>query len=144
VIFRKLRAASDVAVAAVAVLRARRSVARRPIGTLVERDVVSSAIVTTERRPLSVSEESVGARWGAATDRALRWIPGDSACLVRASALRDLVVRRGLELATVRIGVRRGANGFEAHAWVEHVGMPIAEPVGLQGAFNSLDGVTLR
>jgi hypothetical protein len=77
-------------------------------------------------------------------DRALRWTPGDSACVVRASALRDLVVAHGLPRAMVRIGVRRGGQGFEAHAWVEQDGVPIAEPVTLQGAFASLDGVTLR
>ncbi len=93
---------------------------------------------------LDAAEQRVAARWGAAVDRALRWTPGDSACLVRASALRDLVVVRGLPRATVRIGVRRGSDGFAAHAWVEQDGIPIAEPVRLQGGFASLDGVTLR
>jgi Transglutaminase-like superfamily len=93
---------------------------------------------------MTQDEWDVAARWGAAVDRALRWLPGDSACLVRASALRQLVVNRGLPLATVRIGVRRQASGFEAHAWVEHDGTPIAEPDRLRGAFNSLSGVTLR
>jgi hypothetical protein len=71
-------------------------------------------------------------------------IPGDSACLVRASALRELLAADGVPAAVVRIGVRRGAAGFEAHAWVELDGMPIAEPDGLAGAFASLEGVTLR
>ena len=85
-----------------------------------------------------------GLRWGAAVDRALRWLPGDAACLVRASALHELLVSRGLPGAVVRIGVRRDANGFAAHAWVELDGTPIAEFVSLPGAFSSLDGVTLR
>lgn len=85
-----------------------------------------------------------GERWGSAVDRALRWTRGDSACLIRASALHELLVARGLPRAEVRIGVRRGPAGFEAHAWVELDGMPIAEPVSLRGAFSSLDGVTLR
>jgi len=94
--------------------------------------------------PLTPAERRVAARWGAAVDRALRWTAGDSACLVRAGALRDLVIGRGLPRAVVRIGVRRGEAGFEAHAWVEQDGAPIAEPVSLQGTFASLDGVTLR
>ncbi len=83
-------------------------------------------------------------RWSVAVDRAMRWLPGDAACLVRASALRALLAANGLPAAAVRIGVRRGSFGFAAHAWVEVHGTPIAEPDGLVGAFSSLDGVTLR
>ncbi len=124
-------------------------VARRPIGSLIERDVVApvpSDASPQRRGPLlAATEESRrGARWGAAVDRALRWLPGDSACLVRATALRDLLAADGADGAVVRIGVRRGAAGFEAHAWVELDGTPIAEPEALRGAFSSLDGVTLR
>ena len=142
VVVRKVRAALDVAIAAVAVARARRTVANRPIGALVGKSELplshegSLALTTRDRRR--------GERWGAAVDRALRWIPGDAACLVRASALRELVATHGLPRAAVRIGVRRSATGFEAHAWVEQDGVPIAEPVMLRGAFSSLDGVTLR
>ena len=140
---RKARAALDVVAAAVAVARARRTVANRPVGLLVGKAEeppyppdVSTALTALDRQR--------GERWGAAVDRALRWIPGDAACLVRASALRDLVVANGLPRAAVRIGVRRSATGFEAHAWVEQDGIPIAEPLALRGAFSSLDGVTLR
>jgi Transglutaminase-like superfamily len=140
---RKARAVSDVIVAASAILRARRVVARRPIGELVGGDGGSEVPQSGGDR-MDQAQWNIAARWGAAVDRALRWLPGDSACLVRASALRQLVVTRGLPLATVRIGVRRHASGFEAHAWVEHDGTPIAEPDRLRGAFNSLNGVTLR
>ena len=142
VLVRKARAALDVAVAASAVARARRMVARRPVGSLVGRSLGAQVPDVVEL--LSATDRRQGERWGAAVDRALRWIPGDAACLVRASALRDLLVLRGLPRADVRIGVRRGTAGFEAHAWVEQDGIPIAEPVALQGAFSSLDGVTLR
>ncbi len=139
---RKARAALDVVVAATAVARARRSVARRPVGTLVGKSDVPQLSAVMDA-PTAVDRQR-GERWGAAVDRALRWLPGDAACLVRASALRDLVVTHGLPRAAVRIGVRRGTNGFEAHAWVEQDGIPIAEPVALRGAFSSLEGVTLR
>jgi hypothetical protein len=139
---RKSRAALDVALAAVAVWRARHQVAARPVGELVGKSTL--AVLESPPGSLANAESRCGDRWGAAVDRALRWIPGDAACLVRASALQRLVVGRGLPRAEVRIGVRRGPAGFEAHAWVEQDGMSIAEPVTLQGAFSSLDGVTLR
>ena len=139
---RKSRAALDVALGALAVLRARRLVADRPIGALVRKSGQTVPEAPKEIPPMA--DRDCGQRWGAAVDRAMKWIPGDSACLVRASALQQLVVTRGLPRAEVRIGVRRGPGGFEAHAWVEQDGMPIAEPVTLRGAFSSLDGVTLR
>ncbi len=139
---RKGHACVDVVYAALAVRRARRAVARVPLGALVHPGAPRLPIGAA--MPLTPTEDQVAARWGAAVDRALRWMAGDSACLVRASALRDLVIGRGLPRAAVRIGVRRGENGFEAHAWVEQDGAPIAEPDILQGAFASLDGVTLR
>ena len=142
VLARKLRAAGDVVLAALAVARARRTVATRPVGALVER----SRRTFPDGLSVGLAPDGVraGARWGAAVDRALRWLPGDSACLVRASALRELVAANGLPEASVVIGVRRGTAGFEAHAWVEQDGTPIAEPALLHGAFSSLDGVTLR
>lgn len=140
---RTLRAAADVIRAAAAVRRARRAVALTPLGGLVQPG--STALPdAAAARALDTTERRIAARWGAAVDRALRWTPGDSACLVRASALRDLVVAGGLPRATVRIGVRRGGQGFEAHAWVEQDGVPIAEPLAFHGAFATLDGVTLR
>ncbi len=139
---RKSRAALDVGVAALAVARARRRIARRPVGALVG----SQGVTVPEGTPRALAPAALqrGLRWGAAVDRALRWLPGDAACLVRASALHELIVARGLPGAVVRIGVRRDANGFAAHAWVELDGTPIAEFVSLPGAFSSLDGVTLR
>jgi hypothetical protein len=141
---RKARAAFDVGRAVLAVTKARRIVARSPVGTLVGRDETVGLATESERRELPPTEWRRGERWGAAVDRALRWLPGDSACLVRATALRDLLTTDGARGAVVRIGVRRGGAGFEAHAWVELDGTPIAEDLALRGAFSSLEGVTLR
>ena len=141
-VLRRARAAADVLRAVVAVQRARRAVAQSPVGALVQPGAPTLPASTASE--LGVADRRVAARWGAAVDRALRWTPGNSACVVRASALRNLVVTHGLPRAMVRIGVRRSAAGFEAHAWVEQDGVPIAEPVILRGAFASLDGVTLR
>ena len=142
VLARKVRAALDVLVAAAAVRRARRAVARRAVGDLVGRS--GPTIPTVDPSALSAEARRNGERWGAAVDRALRWTPGDAACVVRAGALHELLVSRGLPRAAVCIGVRRGPDGFEAHAWVEHDGIPIAEPMVLRGAFSTLEGVTLR
>jgi hypothetical protein len=141
-VVRKARAAMDVLTAVRAIAHARRVVAKRPIGSLVGK----AGPTVPEFLPDGLSEMArrKGERWGAAVDRALRWTPGDAACLVRAGALRELIVSRGLPRAEVRIGVRRGVAGFEAHAWVEQDGIPIAEPTALRGAFSSLDGVTIR
>lgn len=148
VLVRKVRAALDVVRAIQLVSRARRTVAVRPIGALISRDEARReppALGPEEAlTSLAPAEWRRGERWGAAVDRALRWLPGDSACLVRATALRDLLVADGAAGAAVRIGVRRGGAGFEAHAWVELDGTPIAEPEALRGAFSALEGVTLR
>lgn len=142
VVARRTRAILDVGLASLAVLRARRVVSKSPLGTLVGMHQPASEpgdASTLEPDIMRITE-----RWGRALDRALRILPGESACLVRSAALRDLLVARGVPGAEVRIGVRRGPDGFEAHAWVELDGTPLAEPFALRGAFASLDGVTLR
>ena len=142
VLARKGRAAVDVIRAAGAVRRARRLVADRPVGDLVTQSDVALDLRGTA--PLDGPTRRIAERWGTAVDRAVRWMPGESACLVRATALQALVAAAGLPRAEVRIGVRRGSNGFEAHAWVELDGTAIAEPVRTRGAFAALEGVTLR
>ena len=39
-------------------------------------------------------------------------------CLVRAMALRDLLLEDGIRGASIRIGVRRSEGEFQAHAWI--------------------------
>ena len=141
-LIRKGRAATDVLRATVAVSRARQSVAHAALGSLVQTGAVSEA--SSGVPALAPHQQRIARRWAAAVDRALRWVPGESGCLVRARALRDLLADAGMPQSKVRIGVRRDAIGFEAHAWVEFDGIPIAEPDALRGAFASLDGVTLR
>lgn len=45
-------------------------------------------------------------------------------CLSRSLTLRRLLRRAGIE-AQLRIGVRRGPGGLEAHAWLELEGRPL-------------------
>ena len=49
------------------------------------------------------------------------------ACLVRSLALAAMLERRGVRGSAVRVGVRRAADGLEAHAWVELGGRPLGE-----------------
>lgn len=46
-----------------------------------------------------------------------RYAPKGINCLPRALALQRMLIRRGGR-ATIHFGVRRGAEGVEAHAWV--------------------------
>jgi hypothetical protein len=139
---RAARAGMDVLIAVQAVIAARRKVRRTPIGSLV-----ATGEIATPQLPsaldLSSVEAATGWRWAKAVDRALRLIAGDSACLVRATALRSVLLRAGLADASVRIGVRRGGAKFEAHAWVELRGTPIAESGSSLAQFAPLEGVTV-
>jgi len=47
-------------------------------------------------------------------------------CLARSVVLACLLERQGVP-AALRIGVRKGENGFEAHAWVEAAGVSLNE-----------------
>ena len=48
-------------------------------------------------------------------------------CLVQALGLRMLLERAGVRGLRIRVGVRRDAEGFAAHAWVELAGHPLGE-----------------
>ena len=55
--------------------------------------------------------------------------PFPSTCLERSLALWWLLARQGIS-AQLRIGVRKDAARFQAHAWVENDGAAIGEPDG--------------
>ena len=48
-------------------------------------------------------------------------------CLRRALVLQRLLLQEGLE-TRLRLGVRGVERRFEAHAWLEHDGIPVGEP----------------
>jgi hypothetical protein len=58
-------------------------------------------------------------------------------CLTRSVALQALLRRQGVE-AELRIGVRREDGRLHAHAWVEHAGVPLGEPEGVESTFLPL------
>jgi hypothetical protein len=56
-----------------------------------------------------------------------RRAPLAATCLPQALAVHALLRRRGLD-PDLRIGVRKTQERFEAHAWVELAGLPLAQP----------------
>ena len=58
-------------------------------------------------------------------------------CLPRALLTAAILERHGVDVA-VRIGVRRD-GAFSAHAWVEHDGVPIAEPGAIAERFAAFE-----
>lgn len=50
-------------------------------------------------------------------------------CLEQATALGYVLRRHGIP-AELRFGARRDSAGLEAHAWVEHLGIPLNEDRG--------------
>ncbi len=59
-------------------------------------------------------------------------------CLVRSLVLVWLLRRRGIA-ADFRLGVRTLTGRFEAHAWVEHSGVPLGEDADVARAFEAFD-----
>ena len=64
---------------------------------------------------------------GNAIDLAARWGVFRPLCLTRSLAFRELLERDGFTGSWVRVGVRMGPQGFEAHAWVEWEGRVVGE-----------------
>lgn len=58
-------------------------------------------------------------------------------CLPRALALQRMLARRGIT-AALRIGVRKEAGTFAAHAWIEVGGQAIGEPEAIDERFRAL------
>jgi transglutaminase-like putative cysteine protease len=69
-------------------------------------------------------------RLGRAVRRTLLALPTDSRCLVQALVLTRLLASRGVQSRLV-LGASV-ADGFEAHAWVEHDGRPLLSPGGFE------------
>lgn len=62
-------------------------------------------------------------RLGQAVQRTLGVLPFDSRCLIRSLVLTHLLARRGL--TSIVVFAAKSAPRFEAHAWVEHAGVPV-------------------
>lgn len=75
----------------------------------------------------ALAGKAAAIRLGRAIGRTLRYVPGDSRCLVRSLVLTSLLARRGVDV-TFHIGVAPGPE-FKAHAWVESDGLPLLPPL---------------
>lgn len=100
----------DLLRAQLALFRAQRRVDQQPIGSLAIRETAT---------PAEVRGDPVRARaLGLAVQRTASFGLFRPLCLVQSLALRELLRAEGIEGASIRIGVRRRAGAFEAHAWV--------------------------
>ena len=77
-------------------------------------------------------------RIGLAVERVARFGIGRPLCLVRSIALHEMLERAGLTGSRIRIGVRMGPRGFEAHAWVELAGHVLGDEPTYVERFNPL------
>lgn len=96
-----------------ALLTAEFRLRREPVGRLVGRDTR----VAPDARPPSGDPDRAHAI-ATAVRRASRHGIFRPYCLVQSLALRELLEREGIDGSTIRVGVRRGDDGFQAHAWV--------------------------
>ncbi len=104
------RGLSDLVRAQAALLRARRRLDREPIGSLADR----SASVEEALRGDPIRADALAL----AVARAARFGIFRPYCLVRAMALRELLEAEGIHGASIRVGVRKRGDEFQAHAWV--------------------------
>lgn len=64
-------------------------------------------------------------------------------CLVRAVALNALLERHGILGSEVRVGVKRVAGKFEAHAWVVYAGEVLGDQEGHVRGFAELEDLRM-
>lgn len=121
---------------AITYLQARRWLHRREITETVALARLGAAHGTSTNAPNTRVERSretalLGIRLGRVIQRIFRLLPGDTRCLTRSVVLMRMLARREVD-TTLVIGVRT-APSFGAHAWVEHAGQPLLEPIEAAG-----------
>jgi hypothetical protein len=80
-----------------------------------------------QRKPLRVANPLAAdelQRLGRLVNSAAHQALGPANCLTRSLYLWSLLRRRGID-SQLRIGVRLTQGQLEAHAWVEHAGIPV-------------------
>lgn len=94
----------------------------------------------TQRRPLSpglLTPDEIR-RIAGTIDKAARHSPFPQTCLTRSLLLQWLLRGRGVR-SELRIGTRRAAGNFEAHAWIECDGTPMNEVSDVITHFDAFD-----
>lgn len=77
-------------------------------------------------------------RTGALVNAAAHRVLGRDNCLTRSLYLWWLLRRRGVR-SELRIGVRLGDGALEAHAWVEHAGIPVNDRDDVGDTFGAFE-----
>ena len=77
-------------------------------------------------------------RTGALVNAAAHRVLGPDNCLTRSLYLWWLLRRRGVG-CELRIGVRLGDGTLEAHAWVEHAGIPVNDRDDVGDTFGAFE-----
>ena len=67
---------------------------------------------------------------------AARHGPYKAKCLPTALALQSILRRRGIE-ADLRLGVRKDCGRIEAHAWLEHRGIPLIDSADVHERYGA-------
>lgn len=70
--------------------------------------------------------------------RALKYGPLRPACLPRSLALHWLLTHSGVPGSRIRIGVRPGAEGLTAHAWVTLAGEVVGDDPGFVARYTEI------
>lgn len=81
-------------------------------------------------------------KMGALVNAAARYSPVPSTCLIRSLVLVSQLRRRNVP-SSLRIGVCLQDGQLQAHAWVEHQGMPVNDSLDVDSSFapiGPLDG----
>jgi hypothetical protein len=83
-------------------------------------------------------------RLGALVNIAARHVPCPVTCLTRSLLLGWLLRRRGVA-TSLRIGVRLTHGVLDAHAWIEHAGIPVNDRKDVSEQFAPFDdGLSLE
>lgn len=110
----------------------------RPQGRLVTTDSLAEA-----KAPAELTERERALALALAMQRAATHGIFRPACLVRAVALNRMLVSNGIRGSRIKVGVRWAANGFAAHAWVEHCGRVIGDRESHVRKFEQLTSIDL-
>ena len=119
-----------------ALLAAQATVRARPVGEL--------ATPTSGEKNADPDRLPEARRLALAVVRAARYGVIRPQCLVRSVALSRMLSARGIDGAFVRVGVRRTAKEFLAHAWVEYAGETLGDADEHVGTFIPLTNLDVR
>jgi len=78
-------------------------------------------------------------RTGALVNAASNRLLGPDNCLTRSLYLWWLLRRRGVS-CELRIGVKMNDGALDAHAWVEHAGVPVNDRDDIGATFHAFEG----